>query len=70
MAKIRPTDIQKYLGGVDYPARGSDLVERAEENEAPKEVVEYLQSLGEQNFDTPAEVMKSFGKKREDVDMA
>lgn len=49
-------ELQKYLGGVDYPARKEDLVARARENGAPDDLVSALESAGEDSFDSPAAV--------------
>ncbi|GAB2528249.1 DUF2795 domain-containing protein [Microbacterium petrolearium] len=51
-----PIELQKYLGGVDYPARKEDLVARARENGAPDDLVSALESAGEDSFDAPAAV--------------
>lgn len=54
-----PTEIQKYLKGVDYPASKEDLVSAAEENDAPEEVIDALQDLNEDEFDGPAAVQQA-----------
>ena len=54
-----PTEVQRYLKGVDYPATKDDLISTADENEAPDEVIEQLQSVNEEQFDGPEEVMEA-----------
>jgi uncharacterized protein DUF2795 len=56
---MSPIDVQKHLGGVDYPATGADLAEMAERNGAPEQLVERLRSIGE--VDGPDQVMKELG---------
>ena len=40
-------EVQRYLKGADYPMSGEQLAALAEENGAPSELVELLQSLSE-----------------------
>ncbi len=54
-----PTEIQKFLKGVHYPASKEDLVSAAEENDAPEEVIDALQDLNEDEFDGPAAVQQA-----------
>ena len=51
-----PIDIQKALGGVDYPASTEDLVRKAEESGADDSVLEALRNLPDRTFNSPAEV--------------
>lgn len=51
-----PIDIQKALGGVDYPASAEDLVRKAEESGADDSVLEALRNLPDRTFNSPAEV--------------
>jgi hypothetical protein len=60
MAKIdNPIELQKALGGVDYPAARESLVRNAKEKGAKKEVVEELSSLKKDRFDGPDDVSKA-----------
>lgn len=51
-----PIELQKYLGGVDYPISKDDLVATARENGAPDDVLSALESSGESSFDSPTAV--------------
>ena len=51
-----PIQIQKYLSGIDYPASKDDLVESARSQGAPDDVVEALQGLPGDSFDSPTAV--------------
>ncbi|MGK5451325.1 DUF2795 domain-containing protein [Streptomyces radiopugnans] len=64
MAKINnPIELQKALGGVDYPADRESLVKNAKEKGAKKEVIDELSSLEKDRFDGPDDVSKAvFGK--------
>jgi hypothetical protein len=56
-----PANIQTYLEGVSYPADKATLVGRARENGAPKEVMDVIEQLDDQEYGGPQEVMKSYG---------
>jgi hypothetical protein len=57
-----PAEVQKYLGGVDYPAGKDDLVNAARRNGAPREVLDVLGRLPDTQFDGPPGVMKALGQ--------
>lgn len=61
MAEISPIDIQKALGGVDYPASKDDLVSHAESSGASSDVLEALRSLPDRNYDGPTGVNAELG---------
>lgn len=61
MAEISPIDIQKHLGGIDYPTSKDDLIEQARASDAEDEVMARLESLPDRTFESPAEVMKELG---------
>ncbi|UBF26545.1 DUF2795 domain-containing protein [Kovacikia minuta CCNUW1] len=62
MAKVNPIQMQKYLKGVDYPARKQDLLERAKQEGADENVCLTIEQLPDEEFETPADVSKAFGK--------
>jgi hypothetical protein len=59
---VAPKEVQKALGGIDYPARKDDLVARARENDAPREVRSIVERFPEREYGGPQEVMKAFGE--------
>ncbi|WP_336714751.1 DUF2795 domain-containing protein [Arthrobacter sp. USHLN218] len=59
MANPSPIDIQKALGGVDYPASAADLVKKAEDSGADSSVIDVLRGLPDRQYETPAEVNKA-----------
>ena len=54
--KVDPTEVQRHLGGVDYPAKKDELIAAADRNDAPQTVVEALQTLDQEEFGGPDEV--------------
>lgn len=62
MATINPIQLQKYLKGMDYPARKADLIKRAEQNGADDQVRSTLEQLPDQQFNSAADVSKAIGQ--------
>lgn len=52
-------EVQKYLGGVDYPANKDELVRSAEESGAGGEVLDWLRSLPDRDYESPTEVSEA-----------
>jgi len=52
-------ELQKYLGGVDYPASREDLVATARQNGAPDDLVSLLEQSGSDSFDDPTDVSQA-----------
>jgi hypothetical protein len=61
MAQPNPIELQKALGGMDYPASKEDLVKHAEGKGADDEVLSFLRNLPDKNYETPAAVNKEMG---------
>lgn len=59
---IDPTDIQQALRGVDYPASKEELIRHAEDNEADREVMNFLERIDEGQYESPADVQLELGK--------
>ena len=58
MANVSPIEIQKALGGVDYPADKEALIENAEKKAADDDVLSALKDLPDKRYETPADVNK------------
>jgi hypothetical protein len=58
-----PIELQKYLGGIDYPVYRETLVLRAQENGADDDVVQTLRDLPFDRFDSPNDVSQAFGQR-------
>jgi len=59
-----PIGVQKYLKGIDYPARKEDLISTAQKNKATREVMDELKRLPDGPFNSPADVMSAYGQKQ------
>ena len=56
---VNPIELQKHLKGVDYPASRDDLVQAAEANGAPEDIVDALRNAGKDSFDGPTAVQEA-----------
>ena len=55
-----PTEAQRYLAGVEYPASKQHVIQTAEDNGAPQEMIEQLQAFEGEQFDGPQQVQGAF----------
>ncbi|NBE93577.1 DUF2795 domain-containing protein [Nonomuraea sp. KC401] len=58
-----PIDLQKHLGGVDYPAGKADLIKAARDHNASKEIVEALEAMPDREYDGPNAVSEAVTKR-------
>jgi Protein of unknown function (DUF2795) len=56
---VNPIQLQKYLSGIDYPARKQDLIQRAEQQGADDNVLQTLKSLKREDFNSPNDVSEA-----------
>lgn len=56
--KPSPIDIQKSLGGLDYPASKEDIVKKAQDAKADSSVLDALEDLPERQYDAPTDISK------------
>ncbi|WP_207457417.1 DUF2795 domain-containing protein [Desertivibrio insolitus] len=57
-----PIQVQKFLGGIDYPASKEDIVKNAESSGADETVLEALKNLPDQEYDAPTAVSSAISK--------
>lgn len=62
MAKVNPIQVQKFLSGIDYPAKKQDLVDKAQQEGADQGVVDTLQQMPGDSFNSPNDVSEAIGK--------
>ena len=58
-ATPNPIDLQKHLGGVDYPASRDDLVRTAEQHGAGSDLLDALRGIPDKQYDSPTAVSKA-----------
>jgi hypothetical protein len=61
---VNPIQLQKYLSGIDYPARKQDLIARAKQQGADRNIMSTLESLGREEFNSPNDVSEAVGAQR------
>ena len=62
MSAPNPIQMQKYLGGVDYPCDRDGLVEHAKSNGADDDVLDHLRALPDRTYDGPNAVSAEFSR--------
>jgi hypothetical protein len=63
MANVNPKEVEKYLKGMDYPAKKQDLVKHAQQQGAEQQVIEVLNDLPEgKSFEGPTGVNQAIGE--------
>lgn len=59
MAKVNPVQLQKFLGGVAYPASKAALVDHARRRGADDNVQGILERLPDRDFEAPTDVSRA-----------
>ncbi len=62
MAKVNPIQLQKFLKGIDYPAKKQILLDQAKRNGADDNVMQALQGLPDKSYEGPTGIAKEIGK--------
>ncbi len=62
MPYANPAEVERYLKGVNYPAKKQDLIKHAQQQGANQDVIEVLKEMRDQNFNSPVEVNKAVGE--------
>ena len=57
-------EIEKALKGMNYPASKQDLVQKAKQNNASQDVIQTIQNLPQDQFNSPTDVQKAWGQER------
>lgn len=57
-----PVQVQKFLGGLDYPAAKHDIVEKARQEGADENILEALEKIPDRDYASPVAVSREVGK--------
>ncbi|HEX3012837.1 MAG TPA: DUF2795 domain-containing protein [Methanobacterium sp.] len=57
-------EIEKALKGMNYPASKQDLVQKAKQNNASQDVIQTIEKLPQDQFNSPTDVQKAWGQGR------
>lgn len=60
---VTAADVEHAIRGIDFPADRNDLVNQAQSNKADSDVIDILKNLPGNQFKSPIDVSKAFGKK-------
>ena len=60
--RVNPIQVQKFLKGVDYPARREDLLRHAEEQGADENVRAALEGIPDREYEGPSGVSEEIGR--------
>ncbi len=58
---VNPVQVQKFLGGIDYPCSKQDLLDTAKSQGADQNVMNTLKKLPDRKYDAPTDVTKAIG---------
>ena len=58
------TEIEKSLKGINFPANKQNLVQQAKKNRAGRNVINAIENLPEEKFNSPTDVAKAWGEER------
>jgi hypothetical protein len=57
-----PVQIQKFLGGIDYPAAKAEILQTARSEGADERVMAALERIPDRQYDSPVSVSREVGK--------
>lgn len=60
--RVSAAGIQVYLKGISYPADRQKVIQTAKNNNAPENVMSFLNRLPERQYSYPTDVEVEFGK--------
>ena len=60
--RVSASQIQLFLKGVSYPANKQSIVSAARSNNAPQNVMDFINRLPDKQYGGPAMVEEEFGK--------
>jgi coproporphyrinogen III oxidase-like Fe-S oxidoreductase len=56
---VSEVELQHYLQGVKYPSRKEELIRKARENQAPRDVIDLIHNLPDREFNSTADVSRA-----------
>jgi hypothetical protein len=62
MASVNPIQVQKFLGGIDYPASKQELIQKAQQEGASQDVISTLERMPGDRYNSPNDVSEAIGK--------
>ena len=59
LSDLNLSELQQYLGGMNFPAAKQEVASGAESNGAPQAVVTQIRNSATERFDSPEEVLRA-----------
>lgn len=59
---VSAAEIEKYIGGIDFPVDRDELINHAESKGAPKEVLDFMAKFPDQEYGSPIDVSRGVGQ--------
>jgi hypothetical protein len=59
---VNPIQVQKFLKGIDYPVKKDDLIKTAKDEGADDNVINTLEQMPMEDFNSPNDVAEAIGK--------
>ena len=59
LSDLTLSELQQYVGGMDFPADKHEVASGAEDNGAPQSVVAQIRNSATERFDSPEEVLRA-----------
>lgn len=63
-SQISAADVEKYIGGIDFPVDKDELISHAKQKGAPKEMLEFMNEFPDQEYDSAIDVSKSVSQRK------
>lgn len=60
--KVSASEIERFIGGIDFPANKQDLVKQARSNDAPQEVLDVMEDFPDRKYNDAADVGRGIGE--------
>ena len=57
-----PIQLQKFLGGLDYPAGKQDIIDKAKKHGAGENAMDVLGKIPDQEYSSPVAISRELGK--------
>lgn len=61
-ATVNPIQVQKFLSGLDYPAKKQQILDTAKQQGADENVMSTLQRIPDREYEGPTGITEEIGK--------
>lgn len=58
---VSVSEVNRFIGGVDFPANKKDLIEHARGKDAPREVLDLMENFPDQEYRSATDVGQAIG---------